>query len=424
MLVFFVCFPAKPKPKPKRDAEIEWPEVQAHLPYVDTTTEHVRFKASLGLFTFARCAKRERSKWVEALEPVVGDYGHIKAQTVDREGLPNRQPVHVYYSTAPERIEATGSPTATFAELAILARQAPKGTAQGVLVVDVLVKHVSPPKQVQKQELPKTFRRAPPPTLGPLLGAYLTEFDNNQLSLHDAAVYAHSSFEALRCLHQAGIVHRDVSPWAFVLEVDRPETLLMTHLSLARKIYDTKTKTFVRRRRRVNFFGTMQFGCRAAHAREERSFKDDVESWFYTICHLMWPGQTPWHNLRYDQATEAFEKDALHTEFSKLKEEFLRSFADTENPRNIHAPGPIFASVAEQILKSDYKTQTEEFAPELAKKLEAFAKEVPVASKEKQGKHPLPKLPLRPRCPTDKYLSDDKLPEAVRNGDPDDLYMH
>jgi hypothetical protein len=50
----------------------------------------------------------------------------------------------------------------------------------------------------------------------------------------------------------------------------------------------------------------------------------------------------------------------------------LRSFADTENPRYklIGRGAPIFASVAEQILKSTFETQMEEFAPELAKKLE------------------------------------------------------
>jgi hypothetical protein len=44
---------------------------------------------------------------------------------------------------------------------------------------------------------------------------------------------------------QAGIVHRDVSPWAFAFEKDAKQMLRVTNLSLARKIYDTETKTFV-----------------------------------------------------------------------------------------------------------------------------------------------------------------------------------
>lgn len=42
---------------------------------------------------------------VELLDPVVGDYGHIKAQYVNSEEKTKR--VHMYYSLVAERIEVT-----------------------------------------------------------------------------------------------------------------------------------------------------------------------------------------------------------------------------------------------------------------------------------------------------------------------------
>jgi hypothetical protein len=71
----------------------------------------------------------------------------------------------------------------------------------------------------------------------------------------------------------------------------------------------------------VNFFGTLQFGSRAAHARQERSFKDDVESWFYTFCQLLWPGEMPWNGLHYDQDMSPAEKDNVHAEVSRRSPE-------------------------------------------------------------------------------------------------------
>ena len=54
------------------------------------------------------------------------------------------------------------------------------------------------------------------------------------------------------------------------------------------------------RRRLVKYFGTYKYASRAAHAQQERSFKDDVESWFYTAIELIWPTKEdrlvmPWH---------------------------------------------------------------------------------------------------------------------------------
>ncbi|KAH7699504.1 hypothetical protein AAVH_33388, partial [Aphelenchoides avenae] len=194
------------------DAVVEWEEVQAHMPYIDKKTEHLGSKSKLELqkFTNVNCGKRyphgSGYSSVELLDPVVGDYGHIKAQYVNSEEKTKR--VHMYYSLVAERIEK-------FVEIASLVHEAARGTDRIVLVVDVHLQYLAdmrdqkrlgqdPPmaevrQRIEQQRDVSFFITR---ELGPLLGAHLTQFKDQRLPLHDAAIYAHSSLEALRSLHQ------------------------------------------------------------------------------------------------------------------------------------------------------------------------------------------------------------------------------
>ncbi|CAD5214013.1 unnamed protein product [Bursaphelenchus okinawaensis] len=86
-------------------------------------------------------------------------------------------------------------------------------------------------------------------------------------------------FQTLLCLEDlqiAHIVHRDIKPAAFRYHLDGPK-IYLTLLGLARvKQYEN--------RERVPFFGNMTFCCPNAHLKKERTFADDLISWFYMVC--------------------------------------------------------------------------------------------------------------------------------------------
>ncbi|CAD5214009.1 unnamed protein product [Bursaphelenchus okinawaensis] len=86
-------------------------------------------------------------------------------------------------------------------------------------------------------------------------------------------------YQTLQCLEDlqiAHIVHRDVKPAAFRYHLDGPK-IYLTLLGLARvKQYEN--------RERVPFFGNMTFCCPNAHLKKERTFADDLISWFYMVC--------------------------------------------------------------------------------------------------------------------------------------------
>ncbi|KAK0409366.1 hypothetical protein QR680_004498 [Steinernema hermaphroditum] len=128
------------------------------------------------------------------------------------------------------------------------------------------------------------------------------------------AKLALDTLEAIEDLHSVGYIHRDIKPTVFAMgaRAETSSTVLLMHLGLTKKFRDSFARRY-RPRRSVVFFGTVRYAARTAFREEERSRRDDLESWFYMIVELFGEQNLPWRRLG-NKAEVLREKSAFMTD--------------------------------------------------------------------------------------------------------------
>ncbi|KAK0410078.1 hypothetical protein QR680_004930 [Steinernema hermaphroditum] len=137
--------------------------------------------------------------------------------------------------------------------------------------------------------------------LGPSLCYLREQTPQMKFTLRTAVRIAMQTIEALRDLHEAGFVHRDVKPANFVMGAGKNSrsTVFMLDFGLSRivKLKNDKGEATLRPPRGyVRFRGTPRYCSVLVHRNEEPGLSDDIWSIFYMFIE-MFTGDLPWRGL-------------------------------------------------------------------------------------------------------------------------------
>ncbi|KAI9323425.1 kinase-like protein [Dichotomocladium elegans] len=134
--------------------------------------------------------------------------------------------------------------------------------------------------------------------LGPSLEELL-DICERQFSVKTVAMVAKRLIRLLQVIHNAGLIYRDVKPDNFL--IGRPNTatandLFIIDFGMSKTYRDPKTGAHVSFSERGSLSGTARYMSLHAHAGEEQSRRDDMESLGYVLLYLL-RGSLPWQGV-------------------------------------------------------------------------------------------------------------------------------
>eukprot|EP00049_Salpingoeca_infusionum_P020314 m.363811 g.363811 ORF g.363811 m.363811 type:complete len:524 (+) comp24258_c0_seq1:213-1784(+) len=167
-----------------------------------------------------------------------------------------------------------------------------------------------------------------------LLGRDLSQLRKLQLgtkfTLPTVVHLARQTLFALRDIHAAGVLHRDVKASNFVVGVTSQAwyRVYAIDFGLAR-FYQRSDGMHKVARRRAGFRGTSRYAAPAAHMQQDLGRKDDLYSWLYMLIEMI-SGSLPWRHL-------------------KDKEEVWRLKSKTTWPELLAGCPPMFHAIAQYL---------------------------------------------------------------------------
>ncbi|KAJ3217169.1 Tau-tubulin kinase 2 [Dinochytrium kinnereticum] len=151
-----------------------------------------------------------------------------------------------------------------------------------------------------------------------LLGSNLSELrrkaPQGRFSLATTSILAKQMLRSIEALHRIGILHRDVKPGNFCMELTDPSRRLQSgrtkcyliDFGLSRR-YLTASGNVREPRSKVGFRGTARYASVNAHLGMELGRVDDLWSLFYLVVEFL-NGQLPWKGKEKDRIGELKQK--------------------------------------------------------------------------------------------------------------------
>ncbi|KAH7720809.1 CK1/TTBKL protein kinase [Aphelenchoides avenae] len=123
---------------------------------------------------------------------------------------------------------------------------------------------------------------------------------------------------ALRDMHKAGFLHRDVKPgnMCFGLTEHTKHRLVLIDYGLVRR-YKTADGRWRRRRPRAGFRGTLRYVSLRVHNHEDQGPSDDLCSLFYSLIEMIRGGLT-WSQQHDTKQVKAMKKEMVADDFFKV----------------------------------------------------------------------------------------------------------
>ena len=98
--------------------------------------------------------------------------------------------------------------------------------------------------------------------------------------------------------HNKGLVHRNINPNSFVLELSpKPKKLYIVDYGLSKLYIERKTKAHIPFREKLQFCDNIKYGSISSHKGYEQSRRDDLESLGYIFVQFM-KGTLPWQKVK------------------------------------------------------------------------------------------------------------------------------
>ncbi|KAH7728124.1 CK1/WORM6 protein kinase [Aphelenchoides avenae] len=376
--VVVFCFIHRRRRQPPFDADadnaqitqieglIEWDDLMAHAPYKPQLAKQLDMADwpfvrgdKIDLSTISTYDFADHYKELQFLHDVKGneDYGFVSGKFEGKD-CPDNKAI-IYYSKSSDRIKAFAD---RLSHLYALFRNHKRCLA--------------------RIPIPSYYWLSPDPAKF----SYLV-VDYHGMSLADAMKearyyerigFTYMTLAALSSIHELGCVHRDVTPAAFMVGCGQEgdKMCYISHLCLSRVQYNVLDNA--PRRRRVNYFGTHKYASRAAHAQQERYFKDDVESWFFTAIELVWPTTAkelvmPWHV--FSSEIGLTDHAELHKKYEASKDRFLRTFGKNQLIQTF--PAPQFRILVKEILRMKFDTMKSDYSPRFFDVLQGMIEQFP-----------------------------------------------
>jgi serine/threonine protein kinase len=143
--------------------------------------------------------------------------------------------------------------------------------------------------------------------LGPSLED-LFNYCGRQFTLKTTLMLVTQLVERFSYIHKKTFVHRDIKPDNFLMGLkDKSHICFIVDYGLAKRFYDTKTKTHIPYRNDKSLTGTARYASIHAHLGEELSRRDDLEAVGFVMLYFF-KGQLPWQNLPAFSKSEKYRK--------------------------------------------------------------------------------------------------------------------
>ncbi|KAA6374357.1 MAG: putative Tau-tubulin kinase 1 [Streblomastix strix] len=160
-----------------------------------------------------------------------------------------------------------------------------------------------------------------------LLGPSMIEIINRKLplrfNLHDILKFGIQAIEALKLMHQAGFIHRDIKPGNFVIgnTKDTAGIFYLIDFGLCKRLPPINER-IIQPQKTNNFRGTLRYASMNAHKGIELSPGDDILSLLFVMTEFF-VGKLPWANC--------YDKDKV----LEMKQQYLNQNMLNELPQEL-----------------------------------------------------------------------------------------
>ena len=159
--------------------------------------------------------------------------------------------------------------------------------------------------------------------LGPNLTRIRKSLVTSKLPLSTAL---RCGIEMIRCieeLHRKGFVHRDIKPSNFMIKASRSTPLALIDFGLCRRYINTDNMEVIPPRTDGRFVGSKKYASINSHCGRELSRKDDIISWFYSLCELVagkhrWDGEEDIKKIKKELNYEEYIKANFPKQFFSI----------------------------------------------------------------------------------------------------------
>uniref|UniRef100_A0A5S6QE73 Protein kinase domain-containing protein n=1 Tax=Trichuris muris TaxID=70415 RepID=A0A5S6QE73_TRIMR len=160
---------------------------------------------------------------------------------------------------------------------------------------------------------------------GPNLEDLFEKAPNHKFSSSTSLQIAIQATEALKDVHDAGFLHRDVKPANFAMGRNSQSGVLkLLDFGLARQIVTNDGKLRPPRET-LGFRGTERYASVNAHDDKELGRHDDLISLFYMIIEFK-TGKLPWRNSDTFSVIGKRKKNAMETEWTSLSKRLQKIY--------------------------------------------------------------------------------------------------
>ena len=137
----------------------------------------------------------------------------------------------------------------------------------------------------------------------------------NTFSLKSILQIGIQIIELLKIIHNKGLVHRDIKPDNFLLDLNKRKQLYIIDFGFCKTFMNNDKH--IEMKKKSSLLGTPNFASINAHEYNELSRRDDLESLGYMLCYF-YLGKLDWQNGNSNEEIKNMKKNSIHNKLLPL----------------------------------------------------------------------------------------------------------